>query len=106
LDSQKRPRTACRWWPEVHEKQRDGSQGCIRVIAPNKATRKFITKRNYMFYEWEMNLATDQLVGPFNFVHTNNESHRISDAVWTELETVADPAKIDLGNLRRVTPVT
>ena len=34
LDSQKKPTAQCRFWPEVHEKNDDGSLGRMRMISP------------------------------------------------------------------------
>jgi hypothetical protein len=105
IESKKRIRKNCRWWPEIHEKRPDGSQGRIRMINPSKATKEYVQSNNWEFYEWEMDLFKDKLVGPFNFTRENNENNRIPLKIWQELEKVADPNTVYLGNLRRVEPL-
>jgi hypothetical protein len=104
-DSKHRRRKDCRYWPEVHELTRTGSLGPMRPISPHKASRSYITKQGWTFYEWDTNLLTDMLVGPFDLTTINGEPDRVPKLIWDELVLQADLHDVDISNLDRVVPL-
>jgi hypothetical protein len=104
-DSKHRRRKDCRYWPEVHELTRKGTLGPMRPISPHKAARSYINKQGWTFYEWDTNLLTDILVGPFDLEIINGEPDRVPKRVWDELVLQAGPQKVDISNLDRVVPL-
>jgi hypothetical protein len=104
-DSKHRRRKDCRYWPEVHELTRKGSLGPMRPISPHKASRSYVNERGWTFYEWDTNLLTDMLVGPFDLTTVNGESDRVPKQIWDELVLQAEHQDIDISTLDRVVPL-
>ena len=104
-DSKKKITSNCRFWPEIHEALEDGSHGVIRIVSPGRASRAYVEDQGWKFYEWKMDLATDRLCGPFNFVHKGREPFHVAKEVWDELKQKADAHDVDLSNLHTVSPI-
>jgi hypothetical protein len=104
-DSKHRRRKDCRYWPEVHELTKRGELGPMRPISPHKASRSYINKQGWTFYEWDTNLLNDMIVGPFNLTTVNGEPDRVPKQIWDELVLQADHQEIDISNLDRVVPL-
>lgn len=104
-DSKHRRRKDCRYWPEVHELTKKGALGPMRPISPHKASRSYITKQGWAFYEWDTNLLTDMLVGPFDLATINGEPDRVPKQIWDELVLQAQHQNIDISDLDRVIPL-
>ena len=104
-DSNTRATTACRFWPEIHEYDAQGDFGKMRMVAPQKADT-FLKRSGYGWYQKEVNLGTDAIIGPFDFVTIRNEHHRISLATWSNLRRQANSTEVDLLDLDRVSPLT
>ncbi|HSN22649.1 MAG TPA: hypothetical protein VLS45_00540, partial [Methylomicrobium sp.] len=104
-DSKKRRRKDCRFWPEVHELTRNGELGCIRPISPHKATKEYLKQRKWVFYEWDVDLRSDLLVGPFNFETINGEPFRIPKSVWNKLANMKTVPDLNVSDMNRVIPL-
>lgn len=102
-DSKTRKLAFCRFWPEIHELLPNGDLGPVmRMVSPPKATDEYLKSQNWDFYEWEVDLLRDGLVGPFDYCSIRRERHHIPADVWNELTRTADPALVDLGNIYKV----
>jgi len=104
-DAAKRRRCDCRFWPEIHEVTKNGTLSRMRFITPAKATREYVLQQGWAFYEWDVNLSTDLLVGPFELQVIGNEPNRIPMTVWKDLKQVASAAKMDTSDITRVIPL-
>ena len=106
MDSKRLRRRDCRYWPEIHEVTKKGNLGRMCFLTPAKATRQEVERQGWAFYEWDVNLASDLIVGPFDLCTINNIPFRISEQVWTKLKDAADPLNIDVSNLDCVQAIT
>ncbi len=104
-DAAKRQRKNCRYWPEIHEVSKSGTLGRMRFMTPAKATRNYVSHQGWAFYEWDVDLTKDLLVGPFNLQIIGNEPNRIPATVWQDLKIVANKMKMDTSDLDTVTPL-
>ena len=77
----------------------------MRFITPAKATREYVLQQGWAFYEWDVDLSKDLLVGPFELQVVGNEPNRIPMAVWKDLKQVASAAKMDTSDITRVIPL-
>lgn len=102
-DSLKVKTRFARFWPEIHL-VRDGVLAEMVPVRPNKVANLLGGKKTGSRYAWycdEVDLAEDQLVGPFDFKTATLKDNRlnlIDQACWSELlkfsETV-DTSTID-----------
>jgi hypothetical protein len=104
LDMKRKIRSQCRYWPEVHEVEDDGSLGRMRPISPAKASVEFLERNNWAFYAYDMNLFTDRLVGPFDFTTINKEPHHIHQKVWDELLNMPETNHVNLDTVHQIVP--
>ena len=77
----------------------------MRFVTPAKATRNYVSHQGWSFYEWDVDLSKDLLVGPFELQIVGKEPNRIPTTVWQDLEQVAHKAKMDTSDLDMVTPL-
>jgi hypothetical protein len=107
-DSRKRLVRNCKFWPLIREIKPNGEFGDIVVIRPQKV-EETLAKRVYTrgWYQSEINLAEDGLVGPFNFANKEGETHRIDDEVWKTLETCegVKDGRVDIDDLSQIIPL-
>jgi hypothetical protein len=102
-DSKTRQLAQCRFWHEIHELLPNGDLGpVIRMVAPPKATEDYLEKMNWDFYEWEVDLTQDGLLGPFDYCTVRKERFHIPSEVWKSLIDRVDPEAVDLSNIYRV----
>jgi hypothetical protein len=102
-DSKKMHIAQCRHWPEIHEIKRDReTMGAIVPSSPSRAA-DLLAKRPdwYMWYQDSIPLLEWMVAGPFDF----QDSCRIPEKAWKELEEVAKEKEIYIGNLRRQVPL-
>jgi hypothetical protein len=102
-DSKKMHAAQCRYWPEIHEIKRDReTMGAIVPSSPSRAA-DLLAKRPdwYMWYQDSIPLLEWMVAGPFDF----QDSCRIPEKAWKELEEVAKEKEIYIGNLRRQVPL-
>ena len=92
----------CRFWPEIHEFMPGGYLGAIQLVKPSKAIDQVLEEKDWAWYQREINLFTDHIVGPFDFATINKETHRISSSVWNELRTKVNSSEVDLLSLDRL----
>ena len=99
----------CRYWPEIHRRQPDGTMGQRIPIRPGKADTLLTTSPNhYMPYEIELNLLQHGIVGPFDFAHPrdyNQEANRIAFEHWEELKDKAEQYHINTDNVEQIIPL-
>ena len=103
-DIGKRTRCNCRYWPEIHEIEEDGALGRMRAVSPGKISTDYLAKQNWAYYAYDMNLATDILVGPFEFARLNKEPNRIDKSIWEELLKKEGTEHVDLSSIHRIVP--
>jgi hypothetical protein len=101
-DSATRLVSECRFWPEIHEFKPGGHFGALQLVKPSKAIEQLLEDRDWAWYQREINLFADHIVGPFNFTTINKETHRIDPSVWNELRTKSNPSEVDLLSLDRL----
>ena len=108
-NSKTRKQRNCRYWPEVHQRRRDGSLGPIIPIRPGRVDQ--IIKEHptrYGVYQQRINLLENTLFGPFEFAvprHYDNESNRIAYEEWEELKTAAHENGIDTTDIEEIIPL-
>lgn len=105
-DSKTRQIKECRYWPEIHEIINDvlGAMVLVRPSRVNNMLQK--RKLKYAWYQQEVNLTTELLVGPFNFqptTTTHREPFRISNARWNKLKQHHKTVAIE--NMDQIIPV-
>jgi hypothetical protein len=105
-DSKERRRKDCRYWPEAHEVRQNGELGPMHMLNPAKATRDRIEKHGWAYYEWDVNLSQDLLVGPFNYVMVGKEPARIPKDIWRQLDLLSEKHRLDTSNINSVLPIT
>ena len=105
-DSAKRRRRDCRFWPEIHEVDRQGNLGRMRFMNPTKTTREFVSKQGWAFYEWDVNLLEDLLVGPFDLQVIGNEPNRVGAHVWSALKVQGRKKETKIDDIDRVVPLS
>lgn len=108
-NSQTRPLRNCRYWPEIHERNGDGSLGPIRMIRPGKVA-KLLAERpeRYMAYEQPINLAKHAIVGPFDYAtpkYYDHEADRIAFEEWEELIAKAPEYNTCIDNIHTTIPL-
>ena len=76
------------------------------MIRPNKVD-KILAKKPFTrwWYQHEVNIAEDGIVGPFNFDTMSGEANRITQKYWTELLEAAKEQDIHATNIKKVTPI-
>ena len=108
-DSQTRTLRSCRYWPEVHRRQPDGTLGDIIMVRPGKVEKMLQQRHKYMTRQVELNLDKHIMVGPFDYAipnEYNNQANRIPDEVWIDLIEVGEQRGIDTADLNQVIPLT
>ena len=102
-DSREMATRNARFWPEIHV-IRDGVLAEMILVRPNKVTTFLRDKgsRKYAWYQDEVSLGEDRLVGPFDFKSGTQDrprQHCVDSAQWDELlkfsETV-DTSMVDV----------
>ena len=102
-DSREMATRNARFWPEIHV-IRDGVLAEMILVRPNKVATFLRDKgrQKYVWYQDEVSLAEDQLVGPFDFKSGTQDQprqNRVDSAQWDELlkfsETV-DTSMVDV----------
>lgn len=101
-DAEKRPRSQCRYWPEVHQRRQNGQLGKLQPVDPGKISQQFLTKQKLALYAYDTNLLTDALIGPFNFTRIEKEPNRIDPAIWQQLLQNKTFGHIDRSNVHEV----
>ena len=94
-------RKDCRFWPEIHEVTRQGTLGRMRFVTPAKATRDYVSQQGWSFYEWDVDLTMDLLVGPFDL----HSVDKIPDEIWKKLQKVAASKQVDISDINTVIPL-
>lgn len=105
-DSGRRTVSRCRHWPEVHEMLPNDVLGPMRVVRPSAQLETKLQKNKWFWYEQKINLFSEHIVGPFNFVKINNESHHVDPLIWQQLRRSVDQALVDISNLDRIEPLS
>ena len=77
----------------------------MRPMSPEKATRKYLQKHKWTFYEWDVDLTQDLVVGPFDFVTIQGEKERVPGEVWRELQEKANEFDLDVSTLEKIVPL-
>lgn len=94
----------CRFWPLIKELNEDEVMGMTVPTRPSKVDKLLATKGyRYAWYQKEVNLAEDGMVGPFNFGPRNT----IPVDAWPKLEAAAREmaAKdIDVSTINKIIP--
>ena len=101
-DCHRHPLTHCRFWPDVRAKETNAQL----VISPGKINQ-LVQRKNSTAYWFTttVNLATDRLVGPMNFIRhppssSNRQhskySHLIDLSDWDQLQVVGRLRGIDV----------
>ena len=100
-DARKLMRKDCRFWPEIHDVTRQGTLGRMRFVTPAKATRDYVSQQGWSFYEWDVDLTMDLLVGPFDL----HSVDKIPDEIWKKLQKVAASKQVDISDINTVIPL-
>ena len=83
----------CRFWPEIHEIIPDGGFGPLYPVSPHKVAKTLEKQGNrFGWYQLDINLAENGLVGPFDFA----PNHKIPNAAWDQLRIKAAEQKLDV----------
>jgi ribosomal protein L21E len=106
LDSKNLRRRDCRYWPEIHEVNKRGDLGRMRFISPAKASRDYVERQGWSFYEWDTDLTKDLLVGPFDLQIINKVPHRIHNSVWAQVKVKGRQLQVDTSNIDSVVAIT
>ena len=104
-DSKKRRRRDCRYWPEIHEVDKHGNLGRMRFVKPEKATREYINDQKWAFYEWDVNLTEDLLLGPFDLRTISKEPNRVDNEIWHRLTEIGQQGDVKVDDIDRVIPL-
>jgi hypothetical protein len=99
----------CRYWPEIHEKKRNGDMGKLVLCKPAKVQKLLQKVDRYEAYDLEINLQDRYLVGPFNFAHPkemNNVHHRVYAKHWDALKVSSICEEVDISNLGQIQPLS
>jgi hypothetical protein len=104
--SKRRATRACKYWPLIREIRPDGNFGAILMVRPDKVD-ELLAKRptSRGWYQREENLATNGLIGPFDFATIDKENHRIEPNHWTKLLELAAEYNIDATDINRIVPL-
>ena len=86
----------------IYEWRSDETFGDMVIVRPDKVD-KTIEKnpRTRAWYELQINLAEDGIIGPFDF----EPNHRIGDIIWSNLTTEAELHDIDTSDLDKIIPL-
>jgi hypothetical protein len=107
-DSCNLPTRSCRFWPIIQKFKPDGTFGEVRMVRPVKWPSFKNTPQGiqYGWYQREVDLFRQRLVGPFNFSTINGVPDRISDDIWTSLQEQAQLKGIDTSDINMISPLT
>jgi hypothetical protein len=82
-------------------------------VRPNKVNGVLKSKPHMRgWYQMEINIAEDGLIGPFNFTtrqeSSNTETHHIREEIWKALETEVreEEPTVDISDVRTKQPFT
>ena len=101
-DAKKKPTKNCRYWPLIYELRSNDTLGSMCSVRPNQAEDLIRAyPRTRAWYELDINLAEDGLVGPFNF----DSNYRINEKVWTLLKEEAELQDVDTDDLEQIIPL-
>ena len=64
-DFTKRPIIKCCFWPEIREMHQDGTLGRMQPVIPLQVNDLFKERQGCVWYQDDISLAEDRLVGPF-----------------------------------------
>jgi hypothetical protein len=110
-DAKKRLVCNCRYWPLVYEIRHDGHFGQMISVQPNKVDEVLRNKPlTRGWYQMEVNIAEDGLIGPFNFTKQQDgkttETHIIRADIWKALEAEVrdETLEIDISDVRTRQP--
>jgi chemotaxis protein histidine kinase CheA len=105
--AKKRTTRNCKYWPLIRELRPDGNFGAIVMIRPEKVD-ELLAKKPYSrgWYQREENIATNGLIGPFDFTQIDQESHRIEARHWKELLTLSAEHNIEARDVNKIVPLT
>ena len=95
----------CRYWPEIHELLPNDQVGALRVVSPGKVDATLKKRKDWAWYQQEIDLWSEHLVGPFDFSKINREGHRVGVEEWFRLRNVAHGKNIDVDSLDRCVPL-
>jgi hypothetical protein len=77
-DSKTHLQRNCRFWPEIHEIDQDGYFGKIYPIRPGTVQSQLNKYPSTLgWYNMEINIIEDGLVGPFDFTTINKQTHYV-----------------------------
>ena len=109
-DSKIKKQRYCRWWPEVHEMDKEGYFKQMVMVSPTKLDSTLLRK-NYFQYEAEVDLEESVIVGPFNFAPSTagNKSQKANYVVasedWEALEAKAKYFDVSVENVDQIIPL-
>jgi hypothetical protein len=77
------------------------------MVRPDKVN-ELLAKKPYSrgWYQREENLATNGLIGPFDFAQIDQESHRIDAKHWKALLTLSAEHNIEARDINKIVPLT
>ena len=104
-DAEEMKVSECRFWPEIHQVRADGELGPMKVVRPGKCSPAMLKRMKSEWYQQEINLFNECIVGPFDFTTIDKHTHRIGDAVWEELRRRANPDEVEVSLLDCVAPL-
>lgn len=104
--AKKRTTRNCKYWPLIREIRPDGNFGAILMVRPDKVD-ELLAKKPFSrgWYQREENLATNGLIGPFDFTQIDNESHRIDTKHWKALLTLSAEHNIEARDVNSIVPL-
>jgi hypothetical protein len=104
--SKRRTTRTCKYWPLIRELRPDGNFGAIIMVRPDKVD-EMLAKRptSRGWYQREENLATNGLIGPFDFTTIEKEQHRIEPKLWATLLELAAEYNIEATDINKIIPL-
>jgi hypothetical protein len=76
------------------------------MVRPDKVDEMLaIRPTSRGWYQREENLATNGLIGPFNFATIDKEQHRIEPKLWAKLLEQAAEYNIEATDINKIIPL-
>ena len=76
------------------------------MVRPDKVDKLLAKKPTTQgWYQREENLASNGLIGPFNFAHIDNKAHRIDSKHWEALLILSLEHKVEASNINQIVPL-
>ncbi len=110
-DARRYPIRECRFWPEIHKCDPDGTPGPIVPVKPFRVQRYLDTNPDHIWYQHDVCLSECRLAGPFDRAKMarpgsrEQQDYRIPNAVWLQLREAATARDISTENLDQITPL-